>query len=107
MIIEYSGQSLKELTAHDAVLVEFYAEWCGPCNKMETVLHEISQAYPELQIVKINVDQYDSLADQYKVSSIPSIFFVKQGKNLESTIGAITKPVLENKLEQRFGLKKI
>lgn len=81
------------------VLVDFYADWCGPCQALAPTLEQLAQQYDgKLKICKINVDQNQKLAVSHKVMSIPTMLLVKNGEIKETLVGALPKPALEAKL---------
>ncbi|MBE6874884.1 MAG: thioredoxin [Ruminococcus albus] len=69
------------------VLVDFNADWCGPCKMLAPVLEEIAGSRDDVKIVSINVDDEDILAEDYGVSSIPCLVVVKDGKEVKRSIG--------------------
>ena len=69
------------------VLVDFNADWCGPCKMLAPVLEEIAGSRDDVKIVSINVDDEDILAEDYGVSSIPCLVVVKDGKEVRRSIG--------------------
>lgn len=73
------------------VLLDFYADWCGPCRMVSPIVEEIATEYPEYVVGKINVDEQPELAQQFKVISIPSLFVMKNGEISNSAIGARSK----------------
>lgn len=66
------------------VLVDFYATWCGPCKMLAPVLEEVAPEYPEIEFVKVNVDEHGELAQRFNVSVIPTVFVLK-GENVLAT----------------------
>lgn len=82
------------------VMIDFYAEWCGPCRMMSPVIEEFAKDYyGKVKIGKINVDEESDLAMRFGVQSIPSFVFIRDGKIVERITGTIPKPVLRNYLE--------
>lgn len=82
------------------VLVDFYADWCGPCKMMGPVLDSIEKDYKgKARIVKINVDQEPELAAKYGVMSIPNFKLFKNGQVKDEALGAIGKNILTAKLD--------
>lgn len=78
------------------VLVDFYADWCGPCKMMAPVIEALAQEYEgKVKIGKLNVDDSPNIAEQYKVMSIPTIILVKNGAVVNKSIGAVAKSELE------------
>ena len=73
------------------VLLDFWATWCGPCRMVSPVIDEIAGEHPEIKVGKINVDEEPELASAFKVTSIPSLFVVKDGKIANQAVGAIPK----------------
>ena len=83
------------------VLVDFYADWCGPCKMMSPVVDQISNEYAgRLKVGKINVDESPNTSSQYRVMSIPTILFIKNGQVVDQVIGAVPKRQLVDKIEK-------
>ena len=78
------------------VLVDFYADWCGPCKMIAPVLEELSKEYEgKAAIVKVNVDNEQQLVAQYGVMSIPNLVLLKDGQVVKQVVGYQAKPALE------------
>lgn len=88
------------LKCDKVVLVDFYADWCGPCRMVGPIVHEIAQEHPEFKIVKINVDEEQELAEEFAVMSIPSLFVIKNGEVVDSALGALPKARILDLLEK-------
>ena len=83
------------------VLVDFWAEWCGPCKMLIPVLNELATEYAgKVKIAKVNVDHAGMLAGQYNVQSIPALFFFKGGQVVAQMVGARSKKDLKAQLDQ-------
>lgn len=76
-------------------LVDFYADWCGPCKALSPVLEELSNDYPNVNFVKVNVDNEEELAMQYRIMSIPAIFILKDGEVVTSVVGSRPKDAMK------------
>ena len=83
----------QEVTNSDKpVLVDFWAEWCGPCRMVGPVVEQIAQSYSDkIKVVKLNVDENQEIAMKYGIQSIPSLLIFKNGKEIKRTIGAAPK----------------
>ncbi len=79
------------LNAGKTVLLDFYADWCGPCKMIAPSLEEIAQERPDITVGKINVDQNMELAMEFKVSSIPLLVVMQEGKVVKTSLGAMPK----------------
>jgi len=78
------------------VVVDFWAEWCGPCRMIAPVLEALAKDYKDkLKVVKINVDEEPDLAARFGIQSIPSLLFFKGGQMVKQQIGAVPKHILE------------
>lgn len=89
------------LDAEIPVLVDFYADWCGPCKMMAPLVAELAESYSgKCKIGKCNTDENPRLAGEYRVMSIPTFLFFKGGKVVDTVIGAVSKSELENKIKQ-------
>jgi thioredoxin 1 len=80
------------------VLVDFYADWCGPCQRLAPVLEELAAETPGARIVKVNVDHSPSLAAEYGVNSIPSLKVFKNGTVTDQLVGLASKSQLQSLL---------
>ena len=83
------------------VLVDFWAEWCGPCKMLTPTIDAISEEYNDRStIVKVNVDEAPAIATKYGIRSIPSLLFFNKGKVVEQKVGAVSKEELTSVLDK-------
>ncbi len=84
-------------------LVDFWAEWCGPCRMVGPVVEEIAMEYAEkLKVGKLNVDQNSQIATKYGIMSIPSLLLFSQGKVVDQIVGAVPKKQMVQRIDKIF-----
>ena len=100
--VTVTDATFEEAVAGDkAVLVDFWAEWCGPCRMVAPVLDEIGREYPDrITIAKLNVDENPSIAASYDVMSIPTMIVFQQGVEKKRIVGARPKQAMVAELSQ-------
>jgi thioredoxin 1 len=105
MALEITDDNFNEvvLKSDKPVLVDFWAEWCGPCRMVGPVVEELSKEYAGKAVIgKLNVDFNPRVATDYGIMSIPALLFFKGGKLVDKQVGAVPKHVLSNKLEAQL-----
>lgn len=86
-----NNASFDEAKASGRVLVDFHAEWCGPCRMLGPILDDISQSNDEVQILKVDVDEANEVAAKYGVMSIPTMILFENGEVKDTKVGVSTK----------------
>ncbi len=94
-----------EIEQHEGVtMVDFWAEWCGPCHMIAPIVEEIAEGYDgRVKVAKLDVDANQDTAVRFNVRSIPSILFFKNGQHVDTVVGVVPKAHLIGKLEQHLG----
>lgn len=81
-------------------LLDFYADWCGPCQMLKPILEDFEKAHPELKVTRVNIDDEEELAEKYNVSGIPCLVFLKDGKEVAREVGVMPLKKLEKVYEK-------
>ena len=105
MAIEITDSNFEEvvLKSDKPVLVDFWAEWCGPCRMVGPVVEELANEYEGKAIIgKLDVDSNPKIATEFGIMSIPALLFFKDGKVVDKQVGAVPKHVLANKLNAQL-----
>ena len=85
------------INAEGPVLVDYWAEWCGPCKMIDPLLHELADEFGEkIKIAKVNIDENQQITSQFKIRGIPTLMVFKEGKVQGMKVGAVTKGVLKD-----------
>ena len=91
------------LQSEKLVIVDFWATWCGPCRMLSPILDEVEEEMADkIQVVKVNVDDADEVAAQFRIMSIPTLLFFKNGQIVDKTVGAMPKNILVDKINSNL-----
>jgi thioredoxin 1 len=102
MALQFTDANFQKevLESNVPVLVDFYADWCGPCKMVAPIVAELAAEYEGIfKIGKINVDDSPETAQKYRVMSIPTLIIFKNGAAVETVVGAVPKKTLQDKLD--------
>ena len=95
MLVYGDKDNFDSLISDGVVIVDFFANWCGPCRMLGPVLEELSNSRGEVKVVKIDVDMEEQLARRFGVMSIPALYLFKDGKQVDSRVGFMPLSDLE------------
>jgi thioredoxin 1 len=102
MTLEFTDENFADtaLAEEQVTVVDFWAEWCGPCRLVSPLIEELAQEYEGKAVIgKVNVDHNPEVAMKYGIRSIPTILYLKNGEIADKQVGATSKKVLEDKLK--------
>lgn len=97
-IIKVSDENFEQevLNSNIPVLVDFYADWCGPCKMLSPIVDEVAKENEDIKVVKVNVDESQNTAIKYQVMSIPTLVVIKNGNEVNRSVGLIDKEEILN-----------
>lgn len=97
-----TDDSFANETASGTVLVDFWAEWCGPCKMVAPVVEELASEMPEVKFGKVNVDENQSVPQSLGITAIPTLVLYKDGKPVDRVVGSVPKAQLKSFVEKHL-----
>jgi len=100
-VLKVTSESFEKevLQSEKTVLVDFYADWCGPCKMLAPIIQEIANENENIKVVKVNIDEAQDLAEKYDVMSIPTTVVIKNGQEIDRTVGYVGKETILNMIK--------
>ncbi|MBQ3012632.1 MAG: thioredoxin [Clostridia bacterium] len=104
MIIDITNENFENevVKSEIPVLVDFWAEWCGPCRMIAPIVHEIAEQRSDIKVCKVNVDNNPQLCNQFGIDSIPTLLLFKNGEVAAKSVGYSNKAVLESFIDKNI-----
>lgn len=101
-VIEVTSSNFNEEVINSSVpvLIDFYADWCGPCKILSPIVEEVSSQYEDVKFVKIDIDSNQDIANDYMITSIPTLVYIKNGEEQNRVLGAVDKDTVETLIEK-------
>ena len=101
MALEFTDQNFEEIIKTDKpIVVDFWAEWCGPCRMVGPIIEELAAEYGDTAVIgKVNVDDNPGLSSQFGIRNIPTVLYIKNGNVSDKQVGAAPKSTLKAKLD--------
>lgn len=101
MIVTITSENYSEITGSDkTVLLDFWASWCGPCQMISPIVEEVAQEREDITVGKINVDEQMELAQEFGISSIPTLVVIKNSEVINKSVGLISKDEILSLLDE-------
>jgi len=102
-VIKLSEKNFDEVINNDKVLVDFYADWCGPCRKLSPIMEEVEQELGDkIKFTKINTDENIEVAKKYQISGLPTLLIFKNGEEVERLVGLMPKSSIITNIEKHL-----
>jgi len=98
-VIKLSEKNFDEVINNDKVLVDFYADWCGPCKMQSPIVDNIADEHPEIKVGKLNIDDEMDIAEKYGIVSIPTLLIFKNGQPVGKFVGLTRKEEILGAIE--------
>ena len=92
-------QAFHNVIAKENIVVDFYADWCGPCDKLNAIITQAVQEFSDVTFIKVNIDTFSSIRKHYNIKSIPTLIYFKNGSMVYRSMGLVSKKQLVDQLK--------
>ncbi len=91
-----------QLIAQGSVIVDFYADWCGPCRRLSPIIEALADIFPDITFIKVDTDTFSVLSRRYKIRGLPALIFIQNGREKGRHVGFLNKRTLIEKIKNTF-----
>lgn len=99
MILNNKNEFEQIINNNELVVIDFFATWCGPCKMLSPVIENVENLIQDVKFIKVDIDQFNDLASQYKIQSVPTLVFLKNGQEVMKSIGYLDEDALIEKIK--------
>lgn len=99
MILNNKNEFEQIISNNELVVIDFFATWCGPCKMLSPVIENVESLIHNVKFIKVDIDQFNDLASQYKIQSVPTLVFLKNGQEVMKSIGYLDEDALIEKIK--------
>ncbi|MBU3830767.1 MAG: thioredoxin [Candidatus Ureaplasma intestinipullorum] len=99
MILNNKNEFEQIISNNELVVIDFFATWCGPCKMLSPVIENVESLIHDVKFIKVDIDQFNDLASQYKIQSVPTLVFLKNGQEVMKSIGYLDEDALIEKIK--------
>ncbi len=99
MILNNKNEFEQIISSNELVVIDFFATWCGPCKMLSPVIENVESLIHDVKFIKVDIDQFNDLASQYKIQSVPTLVFLKNGQEVMKSIGYLDEDALIEKIK--------
>ena len=99
MILKNKDEFSEIINKNDMVVVDFFATWCGPCKMLTPVIENVEKVLPNVKFIKVDIDQFNDLASEYRIQSVPTLIFIKNKEIVAKSVGYLDEDALIEKIK--------
>lgn len=99
MILKNKDEFSQIINENDMVVVDFFATWCGPCKMLTPVIENVEKVLSNVKFIKVDIDQFNDLASEYRIQSVPTLIFIKNKEIVAKSVGYLDEDALIEKIK--------